>query len=658
MVIIETPMKRTRFVFYAVAGATLTAAFWFISQPQQRLENEPLHAAMEAVEALSVLLLAFLLLSRKEEGDKLVLPALGFLGMGILDVVHAVSWPGQQFVFLKAAASLAGGMGFCLVWLPVHRFTAVSRAWLSLVVIAGSFALCAWPFLSPADFPVMARDGEFTVVAVAINLLAGFLFLAGTLRFTIGRYSDRPEDLLFSLIGIFFSLSCLTFRYSMLWSESWWYWHVMRLAASLLVLGFIVHGHLRAIAALKASLIERRRVEEALKQSEGELGAIIENAPVCVTLVAEDGTLLRMNRAGLEIIESDAPSQVQGKNIYPLVAAKYRQAFVNLAKEVFQGKPGTLEFEAVSLKGKKLWLTTRGVPLFDNTGRVKAFQGITLDVTRRKLAELERERLVEELQRSNKELEQFASVASHDLQEPLRVISGFAHLVQKRYKGKLDKKGEDFIGRILDGSFRMHRLIKDLLEYSRVTTTGRPFKLVDCNEILQKALANLKVAVEEAGAVITADPLPVVAADEMQLVSLFQNLVGNAVKYRKKEEPSRIHLSAGTVSERWEQTGCTTGANRLPAGSWILSVRDNGIGIESRSFERIFQIFQRLHSSSDYPGTGVGLAICKKIVERHGGCIWVESERGKGSSFFFTLPERSVDETSVDQAQGTEEKRA
>ncbi|HSQ78685.1 MAG TPA: ATP-binding protein [Nitrospirota bacterium] len=469
---------------------------------------------MEAVEALSVLLMAFFLLGRKEEGDKLVLPGLGFLGMGIINAAHAASWPGEQFVSLRAVASLAGGLGFALVWLPAHR-QAVSRAWLVPTVIAGSLAFCAWAFLFPAGFPVMVQLGKFTAAAVTINLLAGLLFLVGTWRFAIERSSERPEDLWFSLIGVLFGLSGLTFQYSTLWSESWWYWHALRLAASLLALGLLVHGHMRTVAALKALLIERKRAEQ------------------------------------------------------------------------------------------------------------------------------ERERLVAELQRSNKELEQFASAASHDLQEPLRVISGFAQLIEERYKGKLDKDGDSFMDYIVDGSVRMQHLINDLLEYSRVTTRGRPFKPVDCNEVLQKALANLRTAVDEAGAVITADPLPVFPADEMQLVRLFQNLLGNAVKYRKKEEPPRVHVSAGILADRREQAGCVAGENvSLPDKGWLFSVRDNGIGIEPRSFERIFEIFQRLHSRRDYPGTGIGLAICKKIVERHGGRIWVESELGKGSSFFFILPER------------------
>jgi PAS domain S-box-containing protein len=260
-----------------------------------------------------------------------------------------------------------------------------------------------------------------------------------------------------------------------------------------------------------------------------------------------------------------------------------------------------------------------------------------------------------ELERSNKELQMFASIASHDLQEPLRVVSGFAQLLEQRYEGKLDKSADDFIGYIVDGADRMQQLIRDLLDYSRVTTRGNPFKPANCDIAMQRALTNLKTAIEESGAEITADPLPVVTADESQLVHLFQNLIGNAVKYRKKNEPPRIHISAQNLSDSASKSAISNSKSEMRAG-WLFSVQDNGIGIEPQYFDRIFQVFQRLHKREEYPGTGIGLAICKKIVERHGGGIWVESEPGKGSTFFFTMPE-PLDENirsgrAVEEAKG------
>jgi PAS domain S-box-containing protein len=277
------------------------------------------------------------------------------------------------------------------------------------------------------------------------------------------------------------------------------------------------------------------------------------------------------------------------------------------------------------------------------------------DFITRKKAEETLVRYSRELERSNKELQMFASIASHDLQEPLRIVSGFSQLLGQRYKGKLDKNADEFIGYVVDGTMRMQHLIKDLLDYSRVTTRGNPFKPANCDMVMQKALTNLKAAIEESSAVITADPLPVVTADESQLVHLFQNLIGNAVKYRRKEERPRIHISAKKISDSAVQSAIRNPQSAMEAG-WLFSVQDNGIGVEPQYFDRIFEVFQRLHKRAEYPGTGIGLAICKKIVERHGGRIWVESDAGKGSVFFFTMPEQS-DEHLVNK-QTVEERKA
>jgi len=224
------------------------------------------------------------------------------------------------------------------------------------------------------------------------------------------------------------------------------------------------------------------------------------------------------------------------------------------------------------------------------------------------------------LQRSNEELQQFAYVVSHDLQEPLRVVASYVQQLAERYQDKLEAEANELISYALDGAKRMQQLIVDLLAYSRIDTTGQEFAPTDCEGVLQRVLSDLRVAIEESGAEVTHDPLPQVMADNVQLGQVLQNLLGNAIKFRS-QEPPRIHVSA-----------------RQEGQQWVFSVRDNGIGINPRYAERIFGIFERLHPRTEYPGTGIGLAICKKIVERHGGQIWVESEPGKGAAFFFTLP--------------------
>ncbi|MCC5638141.1 GAF domain-containing protein [Nostoc sp. CHAB 5844] len=281
-------------------------------------------------------------------------------------------------------------------------------------------------------------------------------------------------------------------------------------------------------------------------------------------------------------------------------------------------------------------------------------------------------RHVQELARSNSELEQFAYVASHDLQEPLRMVTSYLQLLERKYGSQLDSTADQFISYAVDGARRMQNLINDLLNYSRVTTRGQPFVQVDCADILAQAIANLKFAIEDSGAVITYDSLPVIQADPTQLTQVFQNLIGNAIKFRGKLPP-RIHIGAVRSDEAGEQgsrgageqgsrgageqgsrgrtsysalstqhSALSTQHSALSTSpEWLFSIRDNGIGLEAQYAERIFVIFQRLHGRSKYPGTGIGLAICKKIIERHGGRVWVESEPSHGSIFYFTIPDEA-----------------
>jgi len=284
------------------------------------------------------------------------------------------------------------------------------------------------------------------------------------------------------------------------------------------------------------------------------------------------------------------------------------------ARSYAQKQPFRSEYRLLTRSGNYIWVLDEAVLLYEDTGQPFAFQGILMDITERKQIE-------EELARSNQELQQFAYVASHDLREPLRAVVGYLQLLQKRCGEQLNEEAHRFVERALAATFRMDNLTHDLLAYSRVGTRGQPLQPVDCEYVLEQALANLQVAIEESGAKVTHDPLPTVQADPSQLGQVFQNLIGNALKFRREEAP-QVHIGA-------ERNGT----------HWRFFVRDNGIGIEPQYAERIFVIFQRLHSRQKYEGTGIGLAICKRIVERHGGRIWVESEPGKGSTFFFTLPD-------------------
>jgi PAS domain S-box-containing protein len=285
------------------------------------------------------------------------------------------------------------------------------------------------------------------------------------------------------------------------------------------------------------------------------------------------------------------------------------------------------ELERVGPDGNSIWLSVTGEPVFEDR-RFRGYRGVGTDITERKRAQGVLRAAYDELARSNSELQQFAYVASHDLQEPLRMIGSYTQLLERRYGDKLDSDAREFMDFIVDGATRMKQLIEDLLAYSRVGTRGKELRPVKAQAALERALVNLRAAIESSGAQITHDALPDVDGDDTQLTQLFQNLVGNAIKFRKKDEPLRVHVGVQDAGEHWRFT-----------------VTDNGIGIEPQYFERIFMVFQRLHTRDEYPGTGIGLAICKKVVDRHRGRIWVESAYGEGSSFIFTLPKIQKGET-------------
>ena len=363
----------------------------------------------------------------------------------------------------------------------------------------------------------------------------------------------------------------------------------------------------------------RRQTEEVLKKKWDFFQLLAEQSPDSLVVVDVDGRIIYQSPStGLFGFESD---EIEGTVSFDFVHPDDLPRVLESFAEVVQrpGTTGSLECRTKHPDGTWHYAQAVAMNCLDNP----AVEGIIVtarDITERKKTEEMLARYAAELTRSNEDLEQFAYVASHDLQEPLRMVGSYVQLLQKRYEGQLDSDADDFIHYAVDGVTRMQALINGLLAYSRVTTRGKEFEPVDCKAVLDRVLANLQMAVEDSGAVVTYDPLPKVMADELQLSQVFQNLIGNALKFRGEGAP-RVHVSA----ER-------------QANEWVFSVRDNGIGFEQQYAERVFAIFKRLHRDEQYPGTGIGLSLCKKIVERHGGCIWVESEVGHGTTFHFTVP--------------------
>lgn len=395
-------------------------------------------------------------------------------------------------------------------------------------------------------------------------------------------------------------------------------------------------GEVIGTFGISRNITARKLAEGRLHESEERLQSILDATSAVIYVKDRQGRYLLINRQ-FEALFHLTRDQIRGRSDHDIFPQQAADAFrVNDLKALANEQP--LEFEEIAPQddGPHTYLSIK-FRLYDASGAPYAVCGISTDITERKRAEEELKRTAVELARSNADLEQFAYAASHDLQEPLRMIASYLQLLVRRYQGKLDQDADDFIGFAVDGARRMQGLINDLLAYSRVGTRGRPFETTDCGDALKQALANLRVALEECSAVVTHDGLPRVMGDGPQLAQLFQNLISNCIKFRSAAPPEiRVSARLGPAL-----TGAA-GARRpgtYPAAEWVISVQDNGIGIDREHFERIFIIFQRLHTRDRYPGTGIGLSICKKIIERHGGRIWVESEPGQGAAFHFTLPQ-------------------
>jgi PAS domain S-box-containing protein len=363
---------------------------------------------------------------------------------------------------------------------------------------------------------------------------------------------------------------------------------------------------------------ELRRTQVELDASRARYFDLYDLAPVGYCTLNEQGFILEANLTVANLLGVSRGVVVK-QPISRFIFKEDQDIYYLHRKQLFEtGEVRACEVRLVKSDGVAFWVRME-TNIVRNADGGPASRVVLSDITGRKRAEEALRGMMEDLDRSNKDLQQFASIASHDLQEPLRMVGSYAQLLAKRYESRLDEKAKEYIAYVVEGAVRMQRLVNDLLTYSRVGTHGNPMEARDSHVILGEAIMNLAILIEESKAIVTVDALPIVCADASQLVQVFQNLLANAIKFRSEEIP-RIHVFA-----------------RDAGHEWVFSVRDNGIGIDRQYAERIFVIFQRLHTREEYPGSGIGLAVCKRIVERHGGRIWLESEPGKGSTFFFTI---------------------
>lgn len=374
-------------------------------------------------------------------------------------------------------------------------------------------------------------------------------------------------------------------------------------------------------------ITERRKALQQLADSEKRYRQIVETAQEGIWLIDENDITIFVNRK-LSAMLGYAPEEIIGKPNYFFKHESERASAVELIERRKKGISEQYETLYVTKSGKCLWVSVSANPVFDEEGNYKGALGMLTDITQRKLqeellkkSEADLEMKNRELEQKNTELEQFAYIASHDLQEPLRTVSSFTDRFQKLYNNSVDDIGQKYLYFIQQGTERMKTLITDLLDYSRIGR-GKELTPVDCNDIINTVIADLDTAIQESKVEIKTEKLPVVNGYTTEMKQLFQNLVVNAIKFRKKEETPKIHISSEPIN-----------------GGWEFKVEDNGIGIDEQHNERIFAIFQRLHTRSEYEGSGIGLSHCKKIVELHGGKIWVKSKPGEGSTFHFTILE-------------------
>lgn len=370
------------------------------------------------------------------------------------------------------------------------------------------------------------------------------------------------------------------------------------------------------------------------QQAEERFRLVVEAAPTAMIMVDVRGKIQLANIHAREMFGYQEQELI-GKSLDLLIPERFRSAHAGFRQDYFSEPQARLMGVGRDLFGVRK--DGQEVPVEIGLSPLRAQDELfvlaaIIDITERKKIESDMKRSIDDLERSNKELEQFAYVASHDLQEPLRMVSSYVQLLARRYQGKLDNDADEFIAFAVEGAGRMKVLINDLLAFSRVGTRGNDLAPVALDEVFNRVTRTLELVIDENKAVITHDPLPQVMADEGQMFQLFQNLIGNALKFRS-EKPPKIHVGVKREKDQW-----------------LFYVRDNGIGIDPQFWDRIFIIFQRLHTREEYRGTGIGLAISRKIIERHGGRIWVESEPNKGSTFYFTLnPADEVAPSLLDQ---------
>jgi PAS domain S-box-containing protein len=600
-------------------------------------------ASMKANTALCFLFLGLALFLQSDEvpwrrrlSVSLTFIVLLISGLTLLEIIFSLNFGIDQLLFLDQSSSITtsapGRMsGPTATSLVLLSSVVLFSNWLNGIIrqipILVSMLIAGGVFIS-YPFSLVFGSSLFSYTGMAIHTAVLLIILSLILLF------DRPVDGWLALIASRTPLgestrSLLATTLLAPFLLGWLIffgenagWYAPGLARStyvvtvMLLLSVIVIYNAQRLGEAERA---RSLLEIDFREVRSQLDSFVENSPAAVFIKDVSGSYKLVNRHFEQLVNKPR-AQILDKKAAAIFVGPVLEAVLDSDRRVIETKDTAVTEISVPFgEGQRTYLNTK-FPLLDINGEVHSIGGIWTDISGQKLLAENLDKKNSELEASNKELEQFAYVASHDLQEPLRMVSSYMQLLETRYRDKLDQDAKEFIDYAVDGANRMQRLIQDLLAFSRVGTRGRAPEPVQSSASLAEAMQNLKLRIDEAKAKITHDQLPELMADPNQLVQLFQNLIGNALKFRS-EKPPEISITV------------------KPSGFFAeFAVKDNGIGFDPKHADRIFVIFQRLNTREQYEGTGIGLAICKKIVERHGGRIWVETQLGKGTTFHFTFP--------------------
>lgn len=615
------PMRHSKFHLFSVISvvvffASVIALQQFASNWSWK--NEHIYAVLDGTGGgIAVFFGLMLLLVRpyRTHGSYLVVVASSFIAMGLVQTVNLFVLDPHLSVWLDCLSISIGALLLAALWFPrtfVEKCSRNAEHWIIAIGVLLPMALSVGVVTAGASLLPPLIDRSLPDAIKLITLLSGLFFILS--KFRIFRVIENPERLAIAVICLYTGLGALTLPFIRIWGPRWWLVQIVE-----------VVPYLGAMAVLRNFLTGQK----LLFQSEERFRTLVKAAPIGVGVVSnEDNTLVQSNPALCEML-GYSEKELAKTNVNSLIHPEDVHDEFEERKKLMRGEAPVYRSERryLTKNSQTIWVRASGALIKSKTGtpqEVRIIENITDEKSARDRAKV----LMEELARTNAELERFTSIASHDLKAPLRTIRMYVQLLSKKLGDGPSPEAKDYLAFIANGSSQLSSLIDDLLTYSRISRDTHHFDRTACSAIVKEVLESLRFDVESCGGTVSVESLPTVMGDRLQLLQLFQNLVSNGLKYRGDRQP-KICISAEEQKEEW-----------------LFSVSDNGIGFSMDDAGKIFAEFQRLHSIQEYPGTGLGLPICKTIVKRHGGRIWAQSALGQGATFFFTLPKEGRQDAS------------